>query len=285
MLKKPVAKTPAKKTVAKKPMMQKGGSNLKEFRKKGFESKSYMAPGSTNYTDKQFAADKKGNLTTTTNSLKHGKTVGGDMIPYFPSRRTSLDTTGYAKGKKEFTVKTGVNDGQMRVGNANPYSETKTTISRSEVPKTIANMKRGTGPDLVKKSEANKRKVSANTAKVEANKKKVQDNAIKVKAAKKAVPKTALPKAQKGWSVDDPYKRGVMGAGASATKTTDRKVGGLGVIKGGTKTKTISAGGIYPGAKGSITTRKTNNKGQVTGSRTREISKDRANKMINRRRG
>ena len=196
MLKKPVAKTPAKKTVAKKPMMQKGGSNLKEFRKKGFESKSYMAPGSTNYTDKQFAADKKGNLTTTTNSLKHGKTVGGDMIPYFPSRRTSLDTTGYAKGKKEFTVKTGVNDGQMRVGNANPYSETKTTISRSEVPKTIANMKKGTGSDLVKKSEANKRKVSANTAKVEANKKKVTANAAKYKKAGGSV--KSLEKAQLG---------------------------------------------------------------------------------------
>lgn len=99
-----------------------------------------------------------------------------------------------------------------------------------------------------------------------------------------AAPKTALPKAQKGWSVDDPYKRGVMGSGASATKTSDRKVGGLGVIHGGTRTKTINAGGIYPGAKGSITKSKTDNKGKVTGSRTREISQERANKMIDRKR-
>ena len=181
MVKKPVAKAPVKKTIAKKPKMQKGGSNLKEFRKKNFESESYVDPSSTNYTRKQFAADKKGNLTTTTNSMKRGQTIGGDIISYYPSRRTSLDTTGYAKGKKEFTVKTGVNDGQMRIGNANPYSETKTTISRSEVPKTIANMKKGTGSDLVKKSEANKRKVSANTAKVQANRQKVAANAAKYK--------------------------------------------------------------------------------------------------------
>ena len=99
-----------------------------------------------------------------------------------------------------------------------------------------------------------------------------------------AAPKKALPKAQKGWSVDDPYKRGVMGAGATATKTSDRKTGGLSVIHGGTRTKTISAGGIYPGAKGSITKSKTDNKGKVTGSRTREISQEKANRMINRKR-
>ena len=98
-------------------------------------------------------------------------------------------------------------------------------------------------------------------------------------------PKMALPKAQKGWSVEDPYKKGVRGQGATATKTSPRTTGGLSVIHGGTKTKTISAGGIYPGAKGSITKTKTNNKGQVTGSKTREISQERANKIINRKRG
>lgn len=99
-------------------------------------------------------------------------------------------------------------------------------------------------------------------------------------------PKTALPKAQKGgWTVDDPYKRGVMGSGATATKTSPRTTGGLSVIKGGTKTKTISAGPTAPGAKGSINVTKTNNEGRETISKTKYISQKRANRMINRKRG
>jgi len=97
-------------------------------------------------------------------------------------------------------------------------------------------------------------------------------------------PKTALPKAQKGgWTVDD--QKGKYGSGAIATKTSDRKVGGMGVIKGGTKTKTISAGPVAPGAKGSINVTKTNNEGRETSSKTKYISQNRANRMINRKRG
>jgi len=99
-----------------------------------------------------------------------------------------------------------------------------------------------------------------------------------------AAPKTALPKAQKGgWTVDD--QKGKYGSGAIATKTSDRKVGGMGVIKGGTKTKTISAGPVAPGAKGSINVTKTNNEGRETSSKTKYISQSRANRMINRKRG
>jgi hypothetical protein len=99
-----------------------------------------------------------------------------------------------------------------------------------------------------------------------------------------AAPKTALPKAQKGgWTVDD--QKGKYGSGAIATKTSDRKVGGLGVIKGGTKTKTVSAGPMAPGAKGSINVTKTNNDGRETSSKTKYISQNRANRMINRKRG
>ena len=99
-----------------------------------------------------------------------------------------------------------------------------------------------------------------------------------------AAPKTALPKAQKGgWTVDD--QKGKYGSGAIATKTSDRKVGGMGVIKGGTKTKTISAGPVAPGAKGSINVTKTNNEGRETSSKTKYISQNRANRMINRKRG
>jgi hypothetical protein len=119
---------------------------------------------------------------------------------------------------------------------------------------------------------------------VNSNSKITASKVAKGRPIKSTAPKKALPKAQKGWSVDDPYKRGVMGAGASATKTSPRRTGGLSVIHGGTRTKTINAGGIYPGAKGSITKSKTDNKGKVTGSRTREISQEKANRMINRKR-
>jgi hypothetical protein len=106
------------------------------------------------------------------------------MYPYFPSRRTTLDTSGYSKGKKEFPMKVAENTGVTILGSAkNPYSENTVNVPRKDVPKLIANMKKGTGPDLVKKSEANKKKVQANAAKVAANKKKVATNAAKYKKA------------------------------------------------------------------------------------------------------
>lgn len=114
--------------------------------------------------------------------------------------------------------------------------------------------------------------------------------------------KKDIPKAQMGmglksngvsrgkgnYMIDKPYERGVMGAGNSATKTTRR-----GDVK---KTKTISGGGIYPGAKGSITKTKTVGSdksawlknpsapdGKVVKTKTKEISQNRANRMINRK--
>lgn len=159
---------------------QKGG-DLKELRKRNFVGENFT--GGKNYTDKQFAADKKGKLSTTTLSLMEANTRSG-MYPYFPSRRTTLDTTGYSKGKKEFPMKVAENTGVTILGSAkNPYSENTVNVPRKDVPKLIANMKKGTGPDLVKKSEANKKKVQANAAKVAANKKKVATNAAKYKKA------------------------------------------------------------------------------------------------------
>lgn len=91
-----------------------------------------------------------------------------------------------------------------------------------------------------------------------------------------AAPKTAIPKAQKGWSVTDPAKEGIMGSGRVATKTSP-------TLSGGSKTKTISYGGIYPGAKGSITKTKRNAQGTVVKETKKDISQDRASRMINRR--
>ena len=115
-------------------------------------------------------------------------------------------------------------------------------------------------------------------------------------------PGVAIPKAQMGmglkcngvsrgkgnYMIDKPYERGVMGAGNSATKTTRR-----GDVK---KTKTISGGGIYPGAMGSITKTKTVGSdksawlknpyapdGKVVKTKTKEISQNRANRIINRK--
>lgn len=174
-----------KKGGTKKPLKkaQDGGSNLKEFRKRSFDYEGYD-PEFKDRTTKQFAADKKGKLSTTTTSYKSGVTVGGLEVPYFPSRRTTLDTTGYSSGRQEFPAKVGVNDGHMQIGYANPYSETTVYVPRKDVPKVIANMKKGTGPDLVKKNTANKAKVAANKAKVEANAKKVAANAAKYKKSK-----------------------------------------------------------------------------------------------------
>jgi hypothetical protein len=117
-----------------------------------------------------------------------------------------------------------------------------------------------------------------------------------------SAPKRAIPKAQMGmglkssgvsrgkgkWMIDKPYERGSMGAGNSATKTTRS-----GDVK---KTKTVTGGGMYPGSKGTITKTKTvgsdksawsKNPNQATGtvvkSKTKDISNERANRIINRK--
>lgn len=87
---------------------------------------------------------------------------------------------------------------------------------------------------------------------------------------------TVAPKSKaKNISVDKPYERGMVGAGNSATKTSS-------TMSGGTKTKKVSAGPVTPTAKGSITKTKTDSKGNMVKTSTKSISRDRANRMINR---
>jgi hypothetical protein len=76
-------------------------------------------------------------------------------------------------------------------------------------------------------------------------------------------------------TVDKPYERGIMGQGNSATKTSS-------TMSGGTKTKKVSTGAVFPGAKGSVTKTKTDSKGNMIKTSNKTVSKSKAGKMINR---
>jgi len=236
-------------------------------------------------------------MPTTKETLEY---VSKNSSGYIPSNKSSkVDTTNWKEKMKAPDAK------KYQKGGTTKPTPKRTTVPKKYVDSAIPTYK---GPDapMPKTARAQNGGTTYKTggmvnpnAKLQAAKSagsKGVKSGVNPKAAASKVargrsggtsvaPKKALPKAQKGWSVDDPYKRGVMGEGASATKTRDRKVGGLGVIKGGTRTKTISAGGIYPGAKGSVNVTKTDNSGKVTSSRTRSISQDKANRMINKKRG
>jgi hypothetical protein len=76
-------------------------------------------------------------------------------------------------------------------------------------------------------------------------------------------------------TVDKPYERGITGQGNSATKTSS-------TMSGGTKTKKVSTGAVFPGAKGSVTKTKTDSKGNMIKTSSKTVSKSKAGKMINR---
>ena len=72
-------------------------------------------------------------------TVKERTTVGGVTKPY-KYTRTSVDTTGYSKGKPTYEVKTQTGEGDKVSGNTVKSNSSK-KISRKEVPSTLESLK------------------------------------------------------------------------------------------------------------------------------------------------
>lgn len=140
--KKPATKKPA----AKKPAAKKPTYSNKYWDVKG--------PKGTDSYYRSYNADKKGVVRSTTHNSVWTKNVGGKDVISVPDKYTSIDTTGYSKGKKEFTVKQKKENIADGFGGSKSY--TSWTIPRSKVKSTLNTMKKGTG--MLQKEAAQKKK-------------------------------------------------------------------------------------------------------------------------------
>jgi hypothetical protein len=135
-----------KKTMVKKalPKAQKGISTGKPtYSSNYFERKSYTEPTEKDRYTNSYAATKKGIVRSTRLGLEHTKNLGGRNVISLPEKSTSMDTTGYSKGKSTYTIKqqkNNISDGTFGTKSYNEW-----TIPRSKVKSTIAQMKKGTG--------------------------------------------------------------------------------------------------------------------------------------------
>jgi hypothetical protein len=72
-------------------------------------------------------------------TVKEKTTVGGIVEPY-KYTRTSIDTAGYSKGKKDFELKTQKGTGDKASGITVKSNKSK-TISRKDVPSALKSLK------------------------------------------------------------------------------------------------------------------------------------------------
>jgi len=175
VIKKVVAKAPVKKTVAKKPMMKSGGAKkplrkaqdgktvqqMTDAEKKAYsdmvlnsQNKEYIQAG-----EKGYFANKDGRVSMVD--------YAGRSQPFYTK---TIDTTGLAKGKKNFELERDIDRGQAY------YDPSYTPITKTAALKAINNWKNQTNREKV---EANKKKVEENKQKVWANANKVAVNAAK----------------------------------------------------------------------------------------------------------
>jgi hypothetical protein len=143
--------------------MQTGGSTAKKptYSSNSYSKKSYVDPTSRDRYTNTYSADKKGVVRSKRLGLENATTIGGKNTVSLPETNTSMDTTGYSKGKSTFTIKqlkTNSTDGgyNPNTGGFGSSSYSKKEIPRSQVKAQIAKMKKGTG--MVKKEVAAKKK-------------------------------------------------------------------------------------------------------------------------------
>lgn len=196
VIKKAVAKAPVKKTVAKKPMMKSGGTkkslpkaqtgqtgkNVQQMT--DAEKKAYAEAWDKSQNKESIKAGEKAYLAN-----KDGRV---SMVDYAGRNRPfytkTIDTTGLAKGQKNFELERDIDRGKG-------YNPSYTPITKTAALRTINKWK----------NETNKQKVEANKQKVYANANKVAVNAAKYE--------------KKGGATSSTYKKGGV-----VKKVTAKKV-------------------------------------------------------------
>jgi hypothetical protein len=167
-VKKVVAKAPVKKTVAKKPMMKSGGA--KKPLRKAQDGKTVQQMTDTEkkaYSDMVLNSQNKEYIQAGEKGYFANKDGRVSMVDYAgraqPFYTKTIDTTGLAKGAKNFEVEKDLDRGKG-------YNPSYTPITKTAALKAINNWK----------NQTNREKVAANKKKVEENKQKVWSNANKV---------------------------------------------------------------------------------------------------------
>lgn len=136
----------------KKPAAKKPAAKKPTYSHKYWDVK--RSKDETDLHNRTYFANKKGVVRSTSHGLVHTRNVGGDRVVSLPSKYTSVDTTGYSKGKKEFTVKQKKTDPSDGMEGKKTYNSW--TIPRSKVKSTLNTMKKGTG--MLAKEAAQKKK-------------------------------------------------------------------------------------------------------------------------------
>jgi len=137
------------------PQPKKGSLKKPTYSSNTFTKKSYTQPTEKDMYTNTYFATKKGIVKSTRLGLKHTTNLGGKKVISLPEKNTSIDTTGYSKGKSKYTIKQQKNNPTDGWQGTKSYNEWD--IPRSKVKKTIAQMKKGTG--MNKKETALKNKV------------------------------------------------------------------------------------------------------------------------------
>ena len=143
-----------------------GGTNKSTYSSKFQVGTDKDYAGNDQYSDsysKAYKTTPKGKVISRSSAANKATTIGGSATTSYPQSTTVLDTTGYSKGKQSFPAKKSTYNAAeinydtfgepgARVGRST-YSEWD--VPRSQVKKTIAEMKSNSGADKSKGTKVN----------------------------------------------------------------------------------------------------------------------------------
>ena len=156
----------AQKKAGKKPVMQNGGAKKSVSKTKIEEPKystKYQSTSNETYS-KAYKTTPEGKVISRSIASYPARTIGGRETTSYPESTTVLDTTGYSKGKSSFPAKKTTynvaqinydfdpSDPNSRVGRTT-YNEWD--VPRSQVKKTISEMKSNSGANRSKGTNVN----------------------------------------------------------------------------------------------------------------------------------
>lgn len=111
-----------------------------------YSKNSFLAPSGV--YNKEYKTTKDGKVISNKSGVYDASTVGGASITSVPTATTILDTTGYSKGKQNFTAKK-ASSNAADINYDNPgtikINYTEWDVPRNQVKKTIDQMKSGSG--------------------------------------------------------------------------------------------------------------------------------------------
>lgn len=127
---------------------------------KDYEGKDQLS----NSYEKIYRTSQDGKVISRSSASERANTVGGDKVTSYPQKTTVLDTSGYSQGRQSFPAKKASyniadrnyswdpSDPNSKMGRSEFY---EWEVPRSQVKKTIAEMKSNSGADKSKGTNVN----------------------------------------------------------------------------------------------------------------------------------